>query len=1510
MKQSTTFASVANKFSKVLQRYTMGVRFVAVLTVLLTMGIGQAWAEGTENFEKLTSATDYKSRTWTGVNGQTWSATLARTDQKINGNRGLTFSNASSGKTITMKLTDVQKAAGIGTFTFKYKHPYSDSGKTNTFSISVNGNNYSSGTLSYTSSTATKTITINAVPNSTSITITITGTARLCVDDFSWTSYASNKTVYLKPTSAWDNSSAKFAVYYFNNSTNTNGWSSLMTKVDNKCNNDVYKAEIPSSYTNLIFVRLNSTATGGDWNNKWDQTADLTLSGTNNMYTISAHGSNGGKASGSWSAYKEEVQVTYNFQKTGISNITECVVKGQTTANKSYNLLGWKLDGWYKESACTNQWNFSTTVTSEMTLYAKWSEPATTTVYLNANSNGVNWTQDNADIWVHAFMSSTGEYNDIQMTPVNTCDVNWLKAEGIPYGVDKLIFLRVADGAGVVWSGSNFWNQAAEIGYSGSTSYYQMDNWSAVKTATAYQPSTYTISYNSGGGTGSMASTTVECDGSITLRANSFARTGYTFNGWKDAGGKTYTDKATISNVTSNITLTAQWKANTYYVKFNANNGSGSMSDQIFTYGTAQNLTANDFSRTGYLFATWNTKADGSGTSYADKALVNNLSSTNGVTVNLYAQWTPITYYVQFNGNGSTGGSMSNQSFKYGTAQNLTVNAFTRTDYTFAGWNTKADGSGTNYADEASVNYLSTTNGAIVNLYAKWTKVHTITWKVNGQQYGEKQKVVDGQTIGTLPTKPDAPGACSGKKFMGWTESATVDSEGNNITYINSSTKPDGDKTYHAVFATEEEVPGGTVDASTSVTISSYADGNSWKDATAYTSVTLDKCITASASKGTNTGKYYENGENWRFYQNENAQLTISAATSCTIKTVKVTYTVSNYGVLKYNGTNVSSGSSVTVNAASAIFSVGNTGSATNGQVRVTKIDVTYSKPGGTTTDYTDYVTSCTPQYTITLNPNGGVFAETPTGWTKEDNNYTQTIAENTQLNLPTPTHANNYDFVGWNDGANNHIGNYTATSDVTLTAQWQCKPPASVNVDGTYHFFPGETITLTATPTGGSTPYKYQWQKLVVDQWQDIDQATSATYTKANATKEDVGHYQCVVSSGNSCETVSGSYDVKCLQLYVYYDDHTDNFNLPLTKVDATTATTSVNLVNAGYTYYFKLTDGCEDWYGNTGTMTSGDCTNWLMDANEYCGLTTTKYGDYLFTVDYSDLTQLKVSVTYPSGNQEAGKVIYWDNHDLQWPDGKIYYRIGHSTHNGKIAMTKVPGTANLYQVTTIEYAGFEAWHIANNGCWSEDNSIYKTNTGDDWAATAATAFITNPVTSAAVTVTPSNIHSTGGDDQNNNCEFYQYDITNGMKKHNAKIIAPATGGTITVSYTDHDGTAKSDFTSGDRDLAHTCLLTITATPDAGYKLISLTVNEQVFTSGNIHTLSADAEIEVVWEKKIETALSWSAPTCTATIASPSNEFPTLTVTPEAIRERVQYSSSNPAVATIDATGRIVLKS
>ena len=65
-------------------------------------------------------------------------------------------------------------------------------------------------------------------------------------------------------------------------------------------------------------------------------------------------------------------------------------------------------------------------------------------------------------------------------------------------------------------------------------------------------------------------------------------------------------------------------------------------------------------------------------------------------------------------------GAVTTQSFKVGTAQNLTANAFTRTGYTFAGWNTKSDGSGTAYQDGESVMDLASENGSAFLLYAQW----------------------------------------------------------------------------------------------------------------------------------------------------------------------------------------------------------------------------------------------------------------------------------------------------------------------------------------------------------------------------------------------------------------------------------------------------------------------------------------------------------------------------------------------------------------------------------------------------------------------------------------------------------------------------------------------------------------------------------------------------------------------------------------------------------------------
>ena len=83
-----------------------------------------------------------------------------------------------------------------------------------------------------------------------------------------------------------------------------------------------------------------------------------------------------------------------------------------------------------------------------------------------------------------------------------------------------------------------------------------------------------------------------------------------------------------------------------YQVSYNANGGSGTMANQTITNNVPTHLNTNTFTKENGIFAGWNTKADGSGTSYADGEEVTNLGN-----VTLYAQWNPsVKYAVQIYG--------------------------------------------------------------------------------------------------------------------------------------------------------------------------------------------------------------------------------------------------------------------------------------------------------------------------------------------------------------------------------------------------------------------------------------------------------------------------------------------------------------------------------------------------------------------------------------------------------------------------------------------------------------------------------------------------------------------------------------------------------------------------------------------------------------------------------------------------------------------------------------------
>lgn len=236
-----------------------------------------------------------------------------------------------------------------------------------------------------------------------------------------------------------------------------------------------------------------------------------------------------------------------------------------------------------------------------------------------------------------------------------------------------------------------------------------------------WKANAYNILFNKNGATsGKIASmNNINYDKEVTLNSNQFIRTNYIFTGWNtraDGKGISYKNKQVVKNLTSQngnkVVLYAQWRLKRYNIQFLGNSStSGTMNTMVCQYTKSYRLNSNKYVRKGYKFLGWNTRKDGKGKTYKNCQGIQNLSSSDGACITLYAQWEKNTYKITYQLNG--GKNNRNPQLYTVTTCNIKLSNPTRTNYTFQGW----------YLDKnykTKVKQINKGSVGNIKLYAKW----------------------------------------------------------------------------------------------------------------------------------------------------------------------------------------------------------------------------------------------------------------------------------------------------------------------------------------------------------------------------------------------------------------------------------------------------------------------------------------------------------------------------------------------------------------------------------------------------------------------------------------------------------------------------------------------------------------------------------------------------------------------------------------------------------------------
>jgi uncharacterized protein (TIGR02145 family)/uncharacterized repeat protein (TIGR02543 family) len=224
---------------------------------------------------------------------------------------------------------------------------------------------------------------------------------------------------------------------------------------------------------------------------------------------------------------------------------------------------------------------------------------------------------------------------------------------------------------------------------------------------------TVTFNKNDAAATGTMTSQTIASGSTAALAANTFVKTGYSFAGWATsaAGAVAYANGASYTMGAANVTLYAKWTAASYTITYNLNGGTNNASNPATYTSASATITLANPTKSANTFGGWFTNVGLTGTA------VTSIPAGSTGNQTFWAKWTPIqTYFVSYNANGGSNAPVDGNAYSLGAmATVLNPGSMTRLGYTFTGWNSKADGTGTSYTAGGSM----VINGNVM-LYAQW----------------------------------------------------------------------------------------------------------------------------------------------------------------------------------------------------------------------------------------------------------------------------------------------------------------------------------------------------------------------------------------------------------------------------------------------------------------------------------------------------------------------------------------------------------------------------------------------------------------------------------------------------------------------------------------------------------------------------------------------------------------------------------------------------------------------